>query len=80
MNLHHINVIVIGHILALTALLLNYFDNVQIGVVFAVLTYAASYFAESGYAEGTNHPKIVQGIGWSSIGFCALSYIAWLTL
>ena len=72
-----INAIVLGYILTLSGLVLNYLDGSKIGVALAILTLAAAYFSEQDYIHGTKYPSKTAALQIISITACAASIAVW---
>lgn len=75
---HAINAAILGHILTITALVLNCAFYDKLGVLAAVLAFACAFFHDRMYAVGTNYPKLAPVLDWAAIGFTVLSYAIWL--
>lgn len=72
-----INTIVLGYVLTLSGLVLNYLDGNKIGVALALLTLAAAYFSEQDYVYGTKYPAKTAALQLISITACAASLAVW---
>lgn len=75
--IYAINTIVLGYVLTLSGLVLNYLDGNKIGVALALLTLAAAYFSEQDYVYGTNYPAKTVVLQLISITACAASLAVW---
>lgn len=75
--LYAINMIVIGYVLNIAAIVLNYLDADKNGIALALISFAAAYFSESTYVFGTNHPNITRALQYISIFACGLSLALW---
>lgn len=72
---HAINAIVLGYLITLLALALNISAGSKLGIAFAVLTFAVSYFFECARAQGVE----VKGVaGLAPTAFCSAAYLNWL--
>lgn len=75
--LYAINAIVLGYVLNISALLLNFADADKNGIALALLSFIAAYFSESAYAHGTNYPMVIRVMQYISIIACGLSLAFW---
>ena len=72
-----INSIVLGYILNLSGIVLNYLDGEKVGVALALTSFAAAYFSERDYVFGTRFPKVTAMLQIISITACAASLAVW---
>lgn len=75
--LYAINMIVIGYVLNIAAIVLNYLDADKDGIALALVSFIAAYFSESTYAFGTNYPIVTRVLQYVSIAACGLSLAVW---
>lgn len=75
--LYAINTIILGYVLTLAALVLNFIDGDRNGMALALLSFAAAYFSEGAYVHGTNYPRVIRAIQYVSIAACGLSLAVW---
>lgn len=72
-----INAIVLGYVLNIASIALNYADAEKDGIALALVSFIAAYFSELSYVHGTNYPIITRILQYVSIAACALSLAVW---
>ena len=75
---YEINTVILGYVLTFSGLFLNFHDGEKLGVIMALLSFGAAYFAERSYDTGTNFPKLTAALQIFSIVTCAASLAVWI--
>jgi len=72
-----INMIVIGYVLNIAGIVLNYLDADKDGIALALISFAAAYFSEMAYVYGTNRPWLTRFFQYVCIIACGSSLAVW---
>lgn len=70
-----LNLLLLGYVITITSLVLNFLDGNKEGIALVLLSWGAAYFADTTYLYGkTMFSNVMQFV---SIAACALSLAVW---